>query len=145
MMREFKINDIDKIMSIWLDTNVESHSFIEKDYWVSQFDEVKAMLPSADIYIYEEDDIYGFIGLVDNYIAGIFVLQDKQSQGIGKTLLDYVKTKRNKLTLNVYKQNAKAIQFYLRESFVADEEKIDKNTGHIELSMSWIKGEDRYG
>ena len=38
-------------------------------------------------------------------------------QGIGKILLNYVKGKRNKLILNVYQKNTRAISFYQREGF----------------------------
>ena len=40
-----------------------------------------------------------------------------QSQGIGKILLNYAKDKRNKLYLNVYQKNARAMSFYKREGF----------------------------
>ena len=40
-----------------------------------------------------------------------------QSQGIGKILLNYAKDKRNKLYLNVYQKNARAMPFYKREGF----------------------------
>ncbi len=42
---------------------------------INNFDMVKQMLPSAYIYVYEENNIIkGFIGIVEqNYIAGIFV------------------------------------------------------------------------
>ena len=39
-------------------------------------------------------------GLNDEYVEGIFVSGEMQSQGIGKILLNYAKDKRNKLHLN---------------------------------------------
>lgn len=51
--------------------------------------------------MYEYDtEIQGFIGLNDEYVEGIFVSGEMQSQGIGKILLNYAKDKRNKLHLN---------------------------------------------
>ncbi|MEG2234763.1 MAG: GNAT family N-acetyltransferase, partial [Oscillospiraceae bacterium] len=71
-------------MELWLDTNISAHSFIESEYWKSNYDTVKSMMPSATIYVYEENHvIQGFIGLMDAYIAGIFVSQKFQSKGIG--------------------------------------------------------------
>ena len=59
--------------------------------------------------MYEYDtEIQGFIGLNDEYVEGIFVSGEMQSQGIGKILLNYAKDKRNKLYLNVYQKNARA-------------------------------------
>lgn len=63
------------------------------------------------------------VGLNDEYVEGIFVSGEMQSQGIGKILLNYAKDKRNKLHLNVYQKNARAISFIrekdLRFSIVA--------------------------
>lgn len=47
------------------------------------------MLSQAEVYIYENDQkIQGFIGLNDEYIEGIFVSDEMQSQGIGKILIN---------------------------------------------------------
>jgi putative acetyltransferase len=97
-------------------------------------------MPNANIYIYEETDvIQGFAGLMDNYIAGIFVSEKLQSKGIGEKLLDYIKSKYSQLSLNVYKNNERAVKFYLREGFLISNEQVDKNTGEIELEMRWEK------
>lgn len=140
MIRDFKKQDLDRIMDLWLDTNISAHSFIDSEYWESNYDTVKTMMPNATIYLYEENDIIqGFVGLMDNYIAGIFVSRKVQSSGIGKKLLDYVKDKKATLSLNVYQENSRAVSFYLRESFAISNEQIDENTGKIELSMNWVK------
>ena len=49
-----------------------------------------------------------------------------QSQGIGKILLNYAKDKRNKLYLNVYQKNARAISFYKREGFEIQHSGLDE-------------------
>ncbi|MEG0076251.1 N-acetyltransferase [Anaerorhabdus sp.] len=142
MIRDFKIQDIDRIMELWLDTNRLAHDFINDEYWQKSYEPVKAMMPKATIYVYEEDKVIkGFVGLMDNYIAGIFIVQSYQSKGIGKQLLDYVKNKKTMLSLCVYKKNKQAIQFYLRENFKIIEERIEETTGEIEFNMNWIKGE----
>lgn len=100
MIRRFKISDIERVMQIWFDVNTHTHNFISESYWEDNFDSVKNILPQAEIYVYEADsDIQGFIGLKDNYIAGIFVDENMQSKGIGKQLLDFVKGIKNSLTL----------------------------------------------
>jgi putative acetyltransferase len=140
MIRNVKEDDIDRIMELWLDTNIESHNFIDNNYWKSNFESVKEMMPQATIYVYEIDNqILGFIGLIDDYIAGIFVSSDMQSKGIGKKLLDYAKCKHNNLFLQVYKKSARAVNFYLREGFIQSKEQMDENTGEIEFVMEWRK------
>ena len=118
MIRKYVDGDIDAVMQIWLNTNIQAHSFISLDYWKSNFDMVKEMMPLAEIYVHEVDNanqIDGFIGLNNDYIEGIFIKDVAQSKGIGKQLLDQVKKIRATLKLNVYQKNERAIQFYLRE------------------------------
>ena len=140
MIRKYVDSDIDAVMQIWLNTNIQAHSFISPDYWKNNFDVVKEMLPLAEIYVHEIDSanrIDGFIGLNDDYIEGIFVKEEAQSKGIGKQLLDHVKKVKSTLRLNVYQKNKQAIQFYLREEFGIQSESLDRNTGEKEFIMIW--------
>ena len=69
MIRAFKENDLSVVMQIWLDTNIKTHSFISKYYWMDNYDMVKKILPQAEIYVYEDTstkEIEGFIGLFEN-------------------------------------------------------------------------------
>lgn len=141
MIRRLESDDIDVIAKIWLDTNIQAHSFISKEYWETNLDLVRKNLLEAEIYIYEngKNIIQGFIGITGNYIAGIFVIQEMQSKGIGKKLIDFVKNIRNKLSLNVYIKNERAVSFYLREGFTIKKEVCDINTGEKEYHMIWHK------
>lgn len=138
MIRKFKIDDLSDILQIWLDTNIKAHSFINKEYWINNFELVKEMLPNAEIYVYEHDNkIKGFIGLDNGYIAGIFVCNTYQSQGIGKKLLDKAKDIYSVLSLNVYEKNNNAIKFYEREGFLIKEKQTDVNNNENEYVMIW--------
>jgi len=138
MIRDFSIKDIDAVMQLWLDTNIQAHYFIESSYWNDNFKLVKEIMPQATINISECDNkIQGFIGTTGDYIAGIFVSNELQSKGIGKQLLDHVKDIHSKLSLQVYKKNHRAVNFYLKEGFTISSEQIDKTTGEIEFVMEW--------
>lgn len=140
MIRDFRKNDLNIIMQIWCDTNIQTHSFIAKEYWTGNYEMVKEMLPQAELYVYEDDSagrIEGFIGLTGDYIAGIFVRSGVQSKGIGKELLDYVKNIKPALRLHVYQKNSRAIHFYQREHFVIQSENIDDSTDEKEFVMTW--------
>ena len=93
-----------------MDTNIKAHNFIPAEYWKSNFRSVKEALLLAEVYVYEYDtEIQGFIGLSNEYIEGIFVSAEMQSQGIGKILLNYVKGKRNKLILTVFAKDVQEL------------------------------------
>ena len=134
--------DIGRVMELWLDANLKAHSFISAAYWKNNFDAVKGMLPQAEVYVYEDaGEIDAFVGLNGTYIEGIFVSSEMQSKGIGRHLLDFVKTKRTELCLNVYQKNTRAIDFYQREGFRIRYEGLDESTGEKDYEMVWSGGQ----
>lgn len=141
MIRVLQEADMDRVADIWLDTNVKAHYFIPDEYWKSNRELVKEMLPQAEVYVYENDSqIEGFIGVSDEYIEGIFIRDKMQSQGIGKLLLNFVKAKKTELYLNVYQKNTHAIHFYQREGFEIQREGLDEVTGEKDYVMVWQTG-----
>lgn len=138
MIRVLQKADIDRVAEIWLDSNRKAHHFIPEQYWKSNFGLVKEMLSQAEVYVYENDrNIQGFMGLNGEYIEGIFVSDEMQSHGIGKMLLDYVKSKKENLLLNVYQKNVRAIRFYQREGFQIQCEGLDEVTDEKDYVMIW--------
>ena len=140
MIRELQKADINKVADIWLDTNVATHYFISAKYWQNNFELVKELLLQATVYVYEKNqEIQGFVGLNDEYIEGIFVSNEMRSHGIGKALLNYAKNERNKLFLNVYQKNVRAIAFYQREGFEILNSGFDEAIKEKEYVMAWLK------
>ncbi len=140
MIEELNKKDINKIMDIWLKENKRTHNYISGEYWDNHFEDVKKEILKAEIYVYKEkEEICGFIGLSNTYIAGIFVKKEKQSMGIGRKLIQYCKSKYPELMLSVYAKNERAIAFYEREEFKIVKEEIDKTTNEKEYVMVWKK------
>ena len=138
MIRKLQNVDINKVADIWLKTNLEAHDFIPGQYWTSNYEAVKKMLPQAEVYVYDDNKIIqGFVGVRDEYIEGIFVSDKMKSHGIGKALLDYIKDKKARLQLNVYQKNVRAMSFYQREGFTIQSEGLDEFTGEKEYVMEW--------
>ena len=138
MIREMKKSDVNRVADIWIETNMKAHKFIPAQYWKNNFEQVKEMLPQADVYVYDDGQIIqGFIGLNGEYIEGIFVCDGMQSQGIGRFLLNYIKNERTKLQLNVYQKNTRAISFYQKEGFEIQCESMDEATGEKDYVMIW--------
>ena len=138
MIRKLQKVDINRVADIWLKTNLKAHFFIPEQYWISNYEFVKEMLPQAEVYVYEDDKmIQGFIGINDEYIEGIFVSDEMQSRGIGKMLLDYIKDKKDRLQLKVYQKNVRAMSFYQREGFTIQSEGMDEFTREKEYTMLW--------
>ena len=142
MIRKFETKDTERVMQIWLETNIETHDFVPSDYWLSQYQSVQEQILQADIYVYEQDEeIQGFVGMVDNYLAGIFVDKKYRSMGIGKDLLECVKKNYPAFLLNVYQKNRRAVDFYLREGLSIMSKGIDENTAEMDYTMEWNQKE----
>ena len=138
MIRKMQNIDINRVVDIWLKTNLKAHYFIPEQYWTSNYELVKEMMSQAEVYVYEDDKmIQGFVGLSNEYIEGIFVSDEMQSRGIGKILLDYIKDKKDRLQLKVYQKNVRAMSFYQREGFTIQSEEMDEFTGEKEYVMNW--------
>ena len=141
MIRLFEFRDLDKIMDIWLQGNLEAHSFIDAKYWKKNFDSVKSVLPNAEVYVYEEGgEILGFIRVDAEYIAGIFVAAGHKGQGIGHQLIETVK-KKKRLSLHVFEKNTGAMAFYLSEGFKVQERMTEKETDESECLMVYVDGQ----
>jgi len=139
MIKQFDLSNIDTVMEIWLNTNISAHDFIPKEYWTDNYEAVKTMLPNSEILIYEEDEIKGFVGIVNKtYIAGLFVSRRFQGCGIGTKLIEECKKRYSVLTLDVYAKNDNAIKFYSKHGFRIKDKKENSDTKELEYTMQWI-------
>lgn len=143
MTRPYNKPDVDSILHIWLNASIQAHDFISSNYWKSKQEDMKNIyLPASETYIYEDDntkEILGFISLVDNYLAAIFVEPVNQGKGIGTLLLNHVKAIRDELILHVYLENSSSVDFYIKNGFGVVGQQTDLNTGAQELKMKWSR------
>lgn len=140
MIRKFRDEDTTNVMTIWTKGNFEAHNFIDKDYWLLNYNKVKnEYLRKAETYVYvENNEIKGFISLLNNeYIGALFVRKEYRKKGVGRKLVNFVKNKYEKLVLKVYEKNINAILFYVSLGFVNQKIQIDKETNEKEYIMEW--------
>ena len=129
------------LIDLWLRTNIAAHHFIEKEYWIDQYELVAALLPDAELYVAKQNDTCcGFAGITDDYyVAGLFVDTPYQHQGLGSQLINTCKNDFEELTLNVYTQNKPACNFYFKHGFKNMEESINPDTLKAEYTLLWRK------
>ncbi|ADG39481.1 putative acetyltransferase (plasmid) [Leuconostoc kimchii IMSNU 11154] len=139
-LNSFSDRDLEQLAQIWLNGNLQAHSFIPAQYWKNQFVNIKKMLPEANIFLYRNNEIIiGFLGKLDGYIAGLFVDMNYRKQGVGSRLINYLKQINDKLTLSVYVDNINAVNFYENKDFIIDSVGMDTETDSKEYRMTWEK------
>lgn len=140
-IRKLESNDIKEVVELWYETSIQAHDFIPSDYWKENKEAMATeYLPDSETYLaINEGDIVGFISMVGNYLAAIFVQTNMQGYGIGKKLLNYVKERRATIQLKVYKENTNSVNFYKKQNFKILSENEEENTNEIELLMEWNK------
>lgn len=138
-IRQANTNDFGALTEIWFNASVKAHDFIPEKYWKNNKVQMHdTYLPMSEVYLAEDlTNIYGFIALVENTIAAIFVSPEQQGKGVGKLLINHAKGIRSHLELNVYQQNTSSIRFYESVGFKVLEETFDSKTQTKEFLMQW--------
>ncbi len=140
-LRKCKANELDQLVELWYQVSLRAHDFIPAEYWYNaKKDMMEKYMPMAETYVLDEDDeIVGFVSMVDNYLAAIFISLEWQGKGCGKNLLNYIKEIRDEISLKVFVKNKKACQFYLKNGFQIKEELVDEDLNEAEYVMVWNK------
>ncbi|GKV70121.1 acetyltransferase [Sporosarcina sp. NCCP-2716] len=139
MIRAYVESDIDTLADIWYNGSLQAHHFIEPSYWALKIDDMKRIyIPLSDTHVYQTSSVViGFISMVDNYLAALFVDPTSQNNGAGSQLLKFEKERRSSIQLKVYQKNPSAVRFYEKNGFRIKGTEIDEQTGQEEYVMEW--------
>lgn len=132
--------EVEEVVNIWLEGSKAAHHFIDFTYWLKHADAMRTTyIPQSDTWVFRDhtNEIAGFVSLVEDYLASLFVHPQKQGRGIGSKLMDKVKELKSELSLAVYAKNQKAVSFYKKSGFDIKETRTDPNTGEEEILMVW--------
>lgn len=137
LIRKYRESDQEELLKLWYDVSFVSHPFIPADFWAEHIEVLKEKyLPASDTYVAESKQrIVGFISLMGNYVGALFVADDYQNQGVGTKLLSFCRRLRGNLYVDVYKENARARDFYKRRGFLEKKEKNQEETGCQVITM----------
>lgn len=141
-IRKNKKTEGNKLVDIWYEGSLIAHDFVDKEYWKSQRKEMEEKyIPMSETYVVSNGkDVVGFISMVDNYLAALFIDVKHQGKGYGKALLSFIKKQRENIQLKVYKKNYNAVKFYLENGFEIKEKLLDEQkTLEEEFLMGWKK------
>lgn len=139
LIRDFRDDDMDRVLDIWLRASQQAHAFIDADFWRQRLQAMRDVyLPAAASRVIETDGgVSGFYSLHDGTLAALFVAPEYQGKGLGSHLLSDAKIHLPMLELAVSSANAGAVAFYQRHGFEVLEERADEHTGQREKRMGW--------
>lgn len=139
-IRQANSADFPELSEIWFHANLEAHPYIPKAYWKNHYEEVKNyFFPRSKLFcsVTDQGEITGFIGLIQNYIAGIFIRKEYRGQKIGTQLMSFCQEEFPLLELDVFQKNKCAIHFYEKMGFSITEQKENPEFGEWEYRMRW--------
>lgn len=138
MIRSAGPDDYDRLIDLWLASLGETTPRLSKSYLSGLTPEMRqVILPNSETTVFEAGErILGFISILDGHVLSFHVAPASRSGGVGRQLLDHVKTKHECLSLDVFSENERAISFYVREGFSPTTPHMH-DSGHELAGMKW--------
>jgi putative acetyltransferase len=119
-IRKYRNSDLEELLSSWENASKLAHPFLTNDLLESTRKNIPVvLLPKADTWVYEREGVVvGFISLVGNEVAALFVQPAFHGTGAGRALVDKARELHGDLEVEVFEVNSIGLQFYLKYGFV---------------------------
>ena len=119
-IRQYTDRDLEDLLSSWENASKLAHPFLINDLLESTRKNIPVvLLPKADTWVYEQEGIVvGFISLIGNEVAALFVQPAFHGTGTGRALVDKARELHSDLEVEVFEVNSIGLQFYLKYGFV---------------------------
>jgi putative acetyltransferase len=119
-IRKYTDNDLDEVLSAWENASRLAHPFLTNKLIETTRKNIPVvLLPKADTWVYEREGVVvGFISLIGNEVAALFVQPAFHGTGAGRALVDKARELHGDLEVEVFEINTIGLQFYLKYGFV---------------------------
>lgn len=119
-IRAYRPEDQARLSAIWFAASSQAHAFLGVDCLNRQRQLIEeTYLAAAETWVACRDGRpLGFIGLLDDFIGGLFVDPAEQGLGVGRALVAHALALKGSLQLEVYASNPGAQAFYQRLGFL---------------------------
>ncbi len=139
MIRKYEDIDETKIIDIWSSSSSLAHPFLDIVYVEKVKKDMKDLyLPNTETWVFEENnEIIGFISMIENEIGGLFVNPEKQSKGVGTTLVNFIDKFHKEIEVEVFRNNAIGRAFYDKYGFKVIKEYFHEESKQFLLRMKY--------
>ena len=137
MIRKHTEKDLERILNIWYHSSTLAHPFLKMDFVEKVKSDMRNLyIPGSETWVYEKDaEIIGFISMIGNEIGGLFVMPDKQGNGIGTQLVNFICENHKNLEVEVFEKNKNGRAFYDQYGFNLLSEFTHEESGEKVLRM----------
>lgn len=141
MIRKYKNSDCDIVIDIWHEASSLAHPFLNATFMENVRKDMRQLyLPNALTWVFEEDnEVIGFISMIENEIGGLFVKPDEHVRGIGMLLVNHVLSIYDILEVEVFKNNRIGRSFYNKYGFKLIHEYTMEETQQQVLKLKYKK------
>jgi len=138
MMREYKTEDTDALITIWDNAEPLAHPFLSDDVRDQVRKDMRNIyLPNAETWVLESEGApIGFIAMIGTEIGGLFLDPSEQGKGLGLHMVDHIVAIKGPLTVEVFKDNKIGLPFYQRYGFLVTGEGAFDASGDETFKMS---------
>lgn len=129
-IRPARPEEFDRLLAIWRAGTEKAHGFFTAEQIDAQAALVRDVyLAKAETWVATVDgEPAGFLGLLGNFVGGLFVDPQQHGSGIGRALMAHGLALKGTLELGVYARNERAMAFYKALDFEEIERRpIDDN------------------
>ncbi len=129
------------VISLWEESSRIAHPFISEIKRQQEKNEIENYLTEvANSYLYwNNEELCGFISMINETIGGLFIKPCYQGKGIGRALIDYVSKDFESLSVEVFKKNKGAIEFYRKCGFLEKSDFVTEAYGEVLVVMEKIE------
>lgn len=137
MIRPYAETDLEEVLDAWFAASVIAHAFLPAEFFPAERVQLaERWLPSAETYVADIDGhVAGFLSIVGDEVGGLFVHPDQQGRGVGRGLMDHVRSSRSSLELDVFEENTIGRRFYAAYGFEHVRTHRDEHTGHMQYRL----------
>lgn len=137
MIRPYRPGDTDELLEVWEAASKLAHPFLSRGFMQRERKAIRDQhLHVAETWVYEADrHVIGFVALVGDEIGALFVHPDHHGEGLGRALVDHARTRRDRLEVEVFRDNPIGRRFYDRYGFRPIGEHLHEPSGHMVLRL----------
>jgi putative acetyltransferase len=139
MIRKHKETDLEVILDIWYKSSTLAHPFLDNAFVEKVKKDMRELyVPGSETWVYEEEDeVIGFISMMENEIGGLFVLPDHHSKGVGTQLVKFIRESHEVLEVEVFTENKIGRAFYDKYGFTKMKAFMHEESQHEVLRLEF--------